>query len=63
MKTKVLAVDDNKALVGMIQEYFEDNKEIEISFVANNGEEAVNIVKENESSIDVILLDKLILSI
>lgn len=57
MKTKVLAVDDNKALVGMIQEYFEDNKEIEISFVANNGEEAVNVVKENESSIDVILLD------
>ena len=57
MKTKVLAVDDNKALVGMIQEYFEDNKNIEISFVAYDGEEAVNVVKENESSIDVILLD------
>ena len=24
MKTKVFVVDDNKALVGMIQEYFED---------------------------------------
>lgn len=57
MKTKVLAVDDNKALVGMIQEYFEDNKNIEISFVAHDGEEAVNVVKDNESSIDVILLD------
>ena len=57
MKTKVLAVDDNKALVGMIQEYFEDNRNIEISFVAYDGNEAINVVKENESSIDVILLD------
>ena len=57
MKTKVFVVDDNKALVGMIQEYFEDNKDIEISFVAYDGNEAVNIIKENESSIDVILLD------
>ena len=57
MKTKVLAVDDNKALVEMIQEYFEDNKNIEISFVAHDGNEAVNIIKDNESSIDVILLD------
>ena len=57
MKTKVLAVDDNKALTDMIQEYFEDNKNIEISFVAHDGNEAVDIIKDNESSIDVILLD------
>ena len=57
MKIKVLAVDDNKALVEMIQEYFKDNKNIDISFVAYDGNEAVNIIKENESSIDVILLD------
>ncbi len=57
MKIKVLAVDDNKALIGMIQEYFEDNKKIEISYVAYDGNEAVNIIKENESNIDVILLD------
>ncbi len=57
MKTNVLAVDDNKTLVEMIQEYFKDNKDIEISFVAHDGEDAVNVVKENESSIDVILLD------
>lgn len=57
MKIKVLAVDDNKALVGMIEEYFSDNKKIEISYVAYDGNEAVNIIKENESNIDVILLD------
>ena len=57
MKIKVLAVDDNKALVEMIQEYFKDSKNIEISFVAYDGNEAVNVIKENESSIDVILLD------
>ena len=57
MKTRVLAVDDNKSLVNMIQEYFKDNKDIEISFVAYDGNEAVNVLKDNESSIDIILLD------
>ena len=31
MKIKVLAVDDNKALTDMIQEYFEDSKKIHYS--------------------------------
>ena len=57
MKTRVLAVDDNKSLVNMVQEYFKDNKDIEISFVAYDGNEAVNVLKDNESSIDIILLD------
>ena len=57
MKTRVLAVDDNKALVGMIKEYFSENKNIEVLYEANDGNEAYKIIKENESNIDVILLD------
>ena len=57
MKIKVLAVDDNKALTTMIKEYFEDNKNIEISFVAHDGSEALDLIKQNENEIDVILLD------
>ncbi len=57
MKKRVLVVDDNKALVGMIEEYFSDNKEIEVNFTAHNGDEAYKLIKEYNDEIDVILLD------
>ena len=57
MKSKVLVVDDNKALVGMIKEYFSNNKQIEIAYEANDGIEAYNTIKEKNDNIDVILLD------
>lgn len=57
MKSKVLVVDDNKALVAMIREYFSNNKQIEIAYEANDGIEAYNTIKEKNDNIDVILLD------
>ncbi len=57
MKIKLLVVDDNKALVGMIKDYFEDNKEIEVVYEAYDGNQAYNIIKENLENIDLILLD------
>ncbi len=57
MKSKVLVVDDNKALVAMIKEYFSNNKQIEIAYEANDGIEAYNTIKEKNDNIDVILLD------
>ena len=36
-KTKVLVVDDNKSLVGMIKEYFKENSNITISLEAYDG--------------------------
>ncbi len=57
MKTKLLVVDDNKALVGMIKEYFEENPNIEVAYEAYEGNVAYNIIKGNPDNIDVILLD------
>ena len=45
-KINVLVVDDNRSLVEMIKEYFEDNAEIKISQEAYDGSEALRIKME-----------------
>ena len=55
MKKKVLVVDDNKGMVGLLKEYFMDSKTIEITDVAYNGEEGWEKIKNN--TYDCILLD------
>ena len=55
MKKKVLVVDDNKGMVGLLKEYFMDSKTIEITDVAYNGEEWWEKIKNN--TYDCILLD------
>ncbi len=57
MKKRLMVVDDNKAMVEMLKEYFKTNKEIEIKKEAYNGEEAWEIIKEQYKEIDAILLD------
>jgi two-component system, response regulator, stage 0 sporulation protein A len=59
MKTKLLVVDDNISLVELLKEYFKDNKKIEITGTASDGEEAVNKIEEGIDSnlYDIILLD------
>ena len=47
MKKKVLIVDDNKGMVGLLKEYFMDSKTIEITDVAYNGEEGWEKIKNN----------------
>lgn len=49
MKIKVLVVDDNAGLVGLIREYFTDSKDIEIVGSASNGEEAVDIFESKKN--------------
>ena len=56
-KIKVLVVDDNKALVSMILEYFKDNKSIEIVDYAYDGLEGFEKIKKNNSKYDLVLLD------
>ena len=56
-KIKVLMIDDNESLVDMVKEYFSDHAKIEIVGSANNGEDGLNIIKENKIDYDVILLD------
>lgn len=57
MKTRVLAVDDNKAMLDMLKEYFSSNKQIELVDTAYDGEEAWEKIKNNNENYDVILLD------
>ena len=56
-KINVLVVDDNRSLVEMIKEYFEDNAEIKISHEAYDGAEALRILESNKDEIDLVLLD------
>lgn len=57
MKKRIMLVDDNKAMVEMLKEYFIGNKEIEVTETAHDGEEAWNKIKENYKDIDAVLLD------
>ena len=57
MKIKLLVVDDNEGLVGLIKEYFSSSEQIEIVGCASDGEEAINILKSGNIDFDIMLLD------
>ena len=46
-KTKILVIDDNEALVEMIEEYFSLNGSIEVVLKAYSGEEGIQIIENN----------------
>lgn len=56
-KIKVLMIDDNVNLVGMVEDYFEDSSRIEIVGKAFDGEEGLEIIREGNLKYDLIILD------
>ena len=56
-KTRLLVIDDNEALVYMIEEYFSSHELINIAFKAYTGEEGINLIEKNLNDYDVIILD------
>jgi two-component system response regulator (stage 0 sporulation protein A) len=54
-KTTVCLVDDNKELVQMMEEYFEEQDDIEVIGTAYNGRDCLELMEELEP--DVLLLD------
>lgn len=56
-KIKLLVVDDNKSLVEMIKEYFNDNAEIKVSLTAQDGLEAMRLIETKQDEFDILLLD------
>lgn len=54
-KIKVCLIDDNKELVQMMKEYFEEQEDIEIVGTAYNGQECLDLIEETEP--DVLILD------
>ncbi len=57
MKTKLLVVDDNVAMVELIREYFRESSKIEVTLTAYDGEEALEKIFGEEDNYDVIILD------
>ena len=56
-KTRVLMVDDNIELIGMVKEYFNNHASIEVVMEAHDGQEGIKLAKENKDMYDVLLLD------
>lgn len=56
-KIRVLMIDDNQPLVGMVKEYFKNHQKIEVVLSCKDGEEGLNTIIEKSSLYDVILLD------
>lgn len=56
-EVRLLVVDDNESLVGMLKDYFEDHAKIRVVKEAYNGEEALELIEKDSDFFDVILLD------
>lgn len=56
-RIKVLMIDDNVNLVGMVEDYFEDSSRIEVVGKAFDGEEGLEIIREGNLKYDLIILD------
>ena len=54
---KVLMIDDNIKLIGMVKEYFSDHASIDLTLEAHDGVEGIKLIKENQSDYDVVILD------
>lgn len=54
---RVMMVDDNESLVGMLKEYFEDHQKIKIVMECYNGLDAADLIEKNVDNFDVLLLD------
>jgi two-component system, response regulator, stage 0 sporulation protein A len=54
-KIKVFVVDDNKELVGLLDEYISNQEDMEVVGVAYNGQECLNLLPEKQP--DVLILD------
>ena len=56
-KTRLLVIDDNETLVGMIREYFNNSSNIEVSLEAKDGNEGILLIDKKKDEFDIILLD------
>lgn len=54
-KIKVCVVDDNRELVGLLEEYISSQDDMEVVGVAHNGQECLDVLEEADP--DVIVLD------
>lgn len=53
----ILVIEDNKVFVEGIKDYFKDSDNINIKYVAYDGEDGFNKLRDNYNDIDLVLLD------
>ncbi|MDD2377359.1 MAG: sporulation transcription factor Spo0A [Bacilli bacterium] len=56
-KIRVLMVDDNTSLVGMVKEYFKNHENIELVLTASDGVEGIAVIEKEVNNYDIIILD------
>ena len=56
-KIRLIVVDDNEALVDMVEEYFKEHSKITVVKKLHDGDEAFDYIKNNQNAFDVMLLD------
>lgn len=56
-KIKLLVVDDDKTIVELIKNHFNDNQDIDVVLTARDGEEGIEMIKNKQDNFDMILLD------
>ncbi|MDZ5471067.1 sporulation transcription factor Spo0A (plasmid) [Bacillus sp. 31A1R] len=54
-KIKVCVVDDNRELVGLLEDYLSSQEDMEVVGVAHNGQECMDVLEETDP--DVLVLD------
>jgi two-component system, response regulator, stage 0 sporulation protein A len=54
-KIKVCIVDDNRELVGLLEDYISSQEDMEVVGVAHNGQECLDVLQETDP--DVLVLD------
>ncbi len=56
-KVRLLMIDDNINLVGIVKEYFSSNDDICVSLEAYDGEDGIDKITNQQNDYDVIILD------
>lgn len=56
-KIRLLMIDDNEPLIGMVKEYFSDHPKIDLVLSAKDGEEGIEVITKHKGEYDVVLLD------
>ncbi len=59
-KIRTLLIDDDESLVNDVQKYFSSSAVIDLCFIAKDGNEGLELAKEQKDSIDLVIMDTLL---
>ena len=59
-KIRTLLIEDDEKIINDVKKYFSSSTAVEISYLAKDGEDAVQVAKKNVGSIDLVIMDTLL---